>query len=338
MAAFPLAGFSSEGLEKLFLAISRWADPMTLNPEVIALQRNIFAGQELSLSSSFTRMWEESLSQRFEVTNFVPLMGGQTLRDGEFTVLMLLACGGFSSIYLVRDREGNRLVLKEMIVPANGNDASLKKVHEMFAREATILAKLDHPSIVKVLDHFVETGRNYLALEFVPGLTLRQHVEMRGPFEEEDVRAIGKEICNLMQYLHELDPPIIHRDITPDNIILREPDRRLMLIDFGAANEAVAKVTGTLIGKQCYIPPEQFQGKAVEQSDIYAVGATLQFLLTGQDPEPISSSHPRAVKPAVSPAMDELVSGATATSVEERIGSARELAKALDVTLIGMAL
>ncbi len=103
-AALPLAGLSAEALEDLFIALSRYADPMSLNPDVIALQRNILTGQELNFDDSYTRMWEESLRDRFEVTNFVPLLGGQELRGGELKILMLLACGGMSSIYLARDR------------------------------------------------------------------------------------------------------------------------------------------------------------------------------------------------------------------------------------------
>jgi len=329
-AAFPLAGFSADALENLFLALSRWADPMTLNPDVIALQRDILTGQELQISASYTQMWEQSLRQRFELTNFVPLMGGHELRNGLLKILMLLACGGFSSVYLARDLNGNRLIVKEMAVPIDNDDVALAKIHELFAREAAILSKLDHPRIVKVLDHFVENSRDYLVLDFAPGLTLRQHVQMCGPFESAEVRKIGVEVAELLEYLHGFDPPIIHRDLTPDNLVVREPDRSITLIDFGAANEFIGSVTGTLIGKQCYIPPEQFQGQASPQSDIYAVGATMHFLLTGEDPEPITPSHPRLVKREISESMDELVAKATALELPSRIASATELRQALE--------
>jgi tRNA A-37 threonylcarbamoyl transferase component Bud32 len=330
IAAFPLAGFSPEALENLFLSLSRWADPMTLNPDVIALQRDILTGQQLQISETYTQMWEQSLRQRFELTNFVPLMGGHELRNGQLKILMLLACGGFSSVYLARDLVGNRVVVKEMAVPIDDNDVALKKIHELFAREAAILSKLDHPRIVKVIDHFVEKCRDYLILDFAPGLTLRQHVQMYGPFRPEEVRAIGVQTAELLEYLHGFATPIIHRDLTPDNLVVREPDRSITLIDFGAANEFVGSVTGTLIGKQCYIPPEQFQGQASPQSDIYAVGATLHFLLTGEDPEPITTSHPRLLKPEVSEEFDQIVAKATSLDLEARVASATELRTMLE--------
>ncbi len=330
LAAFPLAGFSPRALEDFFLALSRFADPMTLNPDVIALQRDILTGQELKLDDTYTRMWEESLRERFEVTNFVPLMGGQELRGGDLTILMLLACGGMSSVYLARNAAGDRLVIKEMAVPESADDAALKKIHEMFEREALILAKLDHPNIVRVLDQFVENSRDYLVLEFIPGLTLRQQVQMHGAFGEPDVIEITKQLADILSYMHGFTPPIIHRDLTPDNLVIREPDKNITLIDFGAANEFIGSVTGTLIGKQCYIPPEQFRGQAVPQSDYYALGATLHFLLTGQDPEPISPSHPKDLIPVVSSKLDNIVSRLTAAEPENRIQSSDELLQLLE--------
>lgn len=330
MIAFPLAGFSPESLENLFLALSRWADPMTLNPDVISLQRDILSGQTLQLSDSYTKMWEDSLRTRFEVTNFVPLVGGQELQDGALKILMHLACGGLSSVYLARDKQGNRCVVKEMAVPNDDGDTTLDKVHEMFAREAQFLARLDHPNIVKVKDHFVENSRDYLVLEFIPGLTLRQQVQMHGPFAEAEVKDIARQIAGILVYLHGNDPPIIHRDLTPDNLVVREPEKSICLIDFGAANEFISNVTGTLIGKQCYIPPEQFQGQAVPQSDLYALGATMHYLLTACDPEPISVSHPKQTINSISDEMNHLVEKLTETDPKERVQSASELLTLLE--------
>lgn len=330
VANFPLAGFSARALEDLFLALSLWADPMTLNPDVIALQRDILTGQRLQLDDTYTKMWEESLRQRFEVTNFVPLLGGQELRSGELTILMLMACGGMSSVYLARNPAGERLVIKEMSVPEGASDAGLSKIHEMFAREADILAKLNHPHIVKVLDHFVENGRSYLVLEFISGLTLRQEVQMKGPYGEADVIEIARQLAEILSYLHGFTQPIIHRDLTPDNLVVRQPDRKVTLIDFGAANEFIGSVTGTLIGKQCYIPAEQFRGQAVPASDLYALGATMHFLLTGADPEPITTSHPSQLRPDISTRMDEIVGRLTAEEAEDRVQSAQELLHLLD--------
>ena len=214
--------------------------------------------------------------------------------------------------------------------PPIDNDAqALHKVHQMFAREAAFLTRLNHPNIVKVLDHFIEGNRDYLVLEFIPGLTLRQQVQLSGPFPEQHVIEIGKHIARILYYLHGLQPPLVHRDLTPDNLIIREPERTIALIDFGAANEFVGKVTGTLIGKQCYIPPEQFRGHATPQSDIYALGATLYFLLTGVDPTPITVSRPCTIEPAISEHLDEVIAKATAIELDNRFATAMELLDAL---------
>jgi tRNA A-37 threonylcarbamoyl transferase component Bud32 len=326
---FPLAGFSSRAIDDLFVALSRFADPMSLNADVIALQRDVLTGTPVNLTPSYTKMWEESLRQQFEATNFVPLVGGTPVQSGKLKVLLLLACGGQSSVYLVTDNQGSRFILKELSAAVD-DSAMLEKLHTMFAREASLLAKLDHPNIVKILDSFVDNNRDYLLLNFVPGMTLRQHVDMNGPFSEDEVLQIGRTMSTVVKYLHEQAPPVIHRDITPDNFVIRDYDREVVLIDFGAASEYVGKVTGTMIGKQCYIPPEQFRGQSVPQSDLYAIGATLFFLLTGKDPVPITTSKPSAVLPSVSPKLDAIIVRLTDHEPENRFQSARELAKELE--------
>ncbi len=105
--------------------------------------------------------------------------------------------------------------------------------------------------------------------------------------------------------------PVIHRDLTPDNIVVKD-DGTLVVIDFGAANEFIGNSTGTFVGKQCYISPEQFRGKAVPQSDIYALGCTLHYLLTGSDPQALSVAHPHSLNEIVSPEVDALVAECTA--------------------------
>ena len=330
MVAFPLGGFDAANLERLFLTLSRYADPIVLNADVIALQRDILTGGEVQNTLSYTRMWEDSLAERFEVTNFVPLSGGSQLKDGALTILMLLTCSGMSSVYLARDESGKRFIVKELAVPLD-NESAGAKLHELFRREAKLLASLNHPNIVSVLDHFVERGRDYLVLEFVPGLTLRQHVKLKGTFSEAEVLEIARQLSDILIYLHGCSPPVVHRDITPDNLIIGEVDRRITLVDFGAASEFVGNMTGTLIGKQCYIPPEQFQGKACPQSDIYAVGATLFYLFTGQDPEPIAVSRPSSQigtkagtrrEPALSTQFDDLIALMTEQDLDKRLGDA----------------
>ena len=177
--------------------------------------------------------------------------------------------------------------------------------------------KLHHPQIARVYDHFVENGRDYLVLDYIPGQSLRQLVEAEGPRLEDKVLEWAQAIAGILLYLHGQNPPIIHRDLTPENLVLGE-DNLIHLIDFGAANEFAATATGTLIGKQAYIPPEQFRGKPQPASDICALGATMYYLLTGQDPEALSSSNPALVNSSVSVQTGEFVAMLTAVAVADR--------------------
>lgn len=166
--------------------------------------------------------------------------------------------------------------------------------------------KLLYPSIVKCLVYFVEDYRGPVILEYIDGESLKEMVTNLGPLTEEQVVEIGIKCCDILDYLHSCDPPIIHRDITPDNI-LRELSGEIKLVDFNVAHQLEGNATATVVGKQCYLPPEQFRGKPVPASDLYALGGTLHYLLTGCDPEPITASRPRSIRGALSPARRRLV-------------------------------
>ena len=220
-------------------------------------------------------------------------------------------------------------MLKEAVVPAFASAQARRKAEEHFLREAEFLTRLKHERIAAVLDHFVEDGRNYLMLEYISGQDLRQYIGQNGPQSEERVLIWGKEIADILQYLHEQIPPIIHRDLTPDNLMLGR-DGTISLIDFGAANELLSQSTGTLVGKQAYMAPEQLRGKATRQSDLYGLGATLYFLLTACDPVPLSVSHPRHVMADISPELDDLVALLTSFAESDRADSAKSVASTFE--------
>ncbi len=137
-------------------------------------------------------------------------------------------------------------------------------------------------------------------------------------------------MSDVLNYLHTQTPPVIHRDISPDNIVINQNGDAL-LIDFGAANEFVGEATGTLVGKQAYMSPEQIRGKVTPQSDIYSLGATMYFLLTAKDPEPLSSSHPKKIDDSIPAALDDLVNLCTKLDLTERIKDANELTERLQI-------
>jgi serine/threonine-protein kinase len=131
-------------------------------------------------------------------------------------------------------------------------------------------------------------------------------------------------MCDILGYLHRRQPPIIHRDFTPDNLIM-DNSGNVKLIDFNVAQQLEAQTTKTVVGKHSYIPPEQFRGKAVLQSDIYSFGATISFLLTGNDPEPITQAHPRSQQGLVSEQLDSIVAKCTALTLINRYQDCQEL-------------
>lgn len=319
-----LARISAEQLEQILLAVDIWAVHCERDPELQDLAKLIHCVLPDATGQSYTEMWEDELKRRFSSAVFMPLESGQILRSGSLRVIRPLALGGFSAVYLCQLDDKRLVVLKESVVPEDSTEGMKQKALELFEREAHMLMKLKHPNIVKVMDYFVESGRHYMLLEYASGQDLRQYVKQNGPVNETVVLDWAVQIVKMMKYLHEQEPPILHRDLTPDNLVLKD-DGSLVLIDFGAANEFLGTATGTFVGKQAFISPEQFRGKAVIQSDIYALGGTLHYLLTGQEPEALASSNPREKNPNVSEDLNEVVECCTQLEAQDRYQSAAQL-------------
>ncbi len=315
-----LSDLSIGALDTMFKASKRWGSTAVMAPELIELRRKLLSGPTIAERASLTAMWEDELRCQFTATNFVPLQAGTALQRGKFRILSQIAAGGLSAIYLAKTADNKQVVLKEMVVPSTADEATLEKAKIMFEREGRFLIKLQHPRIAKIYDHFVESGRDYLVLQYIPGQSLRQYIALEGPRPEDTVIEWAAVIAGIIDYLHKQEPPIIHRDVSPDNIVLSN-DGKLYIIDFGAANEFIGTATGTLIGKQAYMAPEQFRGRAVPASDLYSLGATLYFLLTGKDPEALTVAHPRNASPDVSLQMDELIADLTAADPIKRLST-----------------
>ncbi len=321
-----------EELERLLLAVQLWAPPAALDVTFTQLQESVKSKAMLSDGAhgaqSYTALWDDELKRRFRQVAFVPLEPGCLIRNGTLRLVRQLSMGGLSAIYLCQLEEKNLVVLKEAVVNDDSQPELKAKALELFEREAKFLMKLDNPNIVKVLDYFVEDQRNYLLLEYVNGQDLRQYVLQNGRPRQAVALGWAEQIASILCYLHGREPPVIHRDLTPDNLVVRE-DGVVVLIDFGAANEFIGASTGTFVGKQCYISPEQFRGRATPQSDIYAFGCTLHFLLTGCDPEPLSTLNPKQIVQSVPQELNDLVAACTQLDLSKRLSCAEELAQRL---------
>lgn len=319
-----LSAIKKDELEQLLMATELWGTNCTRGPELIGYQACLKAESRESGNMSYTQMWEEELGRRFSNTSFMPLEPGHTLQNGKLKVIRQLAFGGFSAIYLAQLNKLDLVVLKEAVVPASVNEDARRTAELHLERESRFLAALHHPNIVRVMDYFVEEGRHYMVLEQIAGQDIRQYVKQNGAQSEAVVIDWASQLTDILTYLHTQDPPLVHRDLTPDNIVLRN-DGKLMLIDFGASNQFVGTATGTLIGKQAYIAPEQLRGKAVTQSDIYALGGTLYFALTGKEPIPLMVAHPRQVVGETSEEFDQIIASCTELEVADRAATASEV-------------
>jgi serine/threonine protein kinase len=303
--------------ERLSLAIIKFAGDS-------CIASNLTEALEPSQDKSYTELWLKSLSDTPSRRNLEPLSPGHLLENSRYEIDKKLAVGGEGVAYLGRDLKDlatgttKAVVLKETLIPPFVDKQVQKRALERFEREARLLKDLESEYVVGLRDYFIEDHRCYLVLDYVEGKNLRQYVTEHGPMDEARVLLLIQQMGAMLSFLH--DRGVIHRDFTPDNMILQE-DGQLKLIDFNVARESDDGKTGTIVGKHAYVPPEQFRGKPTKQSDLYALGATLHFLLVGKDPEPISQSSPASVNPRVSAAMNALVQSCTALDTTKRMQS-----------------
>jgi serine/threonine protein kinase len=211
---------------------------------------------------------------------------------------------------------------------------------KLFEREAQVLQALNHPRIPCYRDYFSlerEAGAGLpwfgLVQDYIPGFSLQELLEKGQDFSEKKVRKIATEVLEILIYLHELSPPVLHRDIKPSNLIWGE-DQQVYLVDFGAvqAQAAVTGVTFTVVGTSGYAPLEQFWGRAVEASDLYALGGTLIHLLTGVTPADLPQKDSRiqfSDRVSVNPSLVSWIDKMTEIALEKRFSEAREALAAL---------
>jgi serine/threonine-protein kinase len=248
-----------------------------------------------------------------------------------YQVLKTLGQGGMGTTYLARDVIQNQLVVLKAM---NADMAQLAKAQELFAREVRILQGLKHGGIPRYYDSFSEAGKTYLVMELVHGVNLEQWVRQRGAVSQQEAVGWMVQLCEILAYLHGLTPPLVHRDVKPANVMARNRDRTLVLLDFGAVKE-VGTPYGTRIGAEGYTAPEQDRGQPCPQSDLFAIGPTLIYLLTGNSPvQYYRFDHhiPRfsvASVPGLSDALREVIERVTAPKASDRYPDAIALATAL---------
>jgi len=207
---------------------------------------------------------------------------GTTLNN-QYQIIRILGQGGFGEVYLGQTFSGKPVAIKR-------NLETSPESLDQFRREAQLLRPLSQPNLVRVEDYFEDpSGSQFLVMEYVAGDDLFQLADKRqGPFPEAQVLRWGVILCGVLAYLHGRTPPIIHRDIKPQNVKIENPGGRVVLVDFGIAKEFRPGQKTQLGARACtdgFSPLEQYGTGTTAQSDIYALGATLFFLLTLQLPD-----------------------------------------------------
>ncbi|HTI14387.1 MAG TPA: serine/threonine-protein kinase [Dictyobacter sp.] len=270
------------------------------------------------------------------------LNSGTVLSGGRYKIEKLVASGGMGAVYRATDTRFNRpCAVKEMLDHFRSEAERAQSV-EWFSREATLLLDLNHSCIPRVRDFFAEEGRHYLVMDFIEGRTLAEALEIeeiiagangaRG-ITETRAREWTRQICNVLTYLHQQTPPIIFRDLKPQNIMVTTKNE-IKLIDFGIARTFQSQRQATVIMTLGFAPPEQLQGMPEPRSDLYSLGATIYRLLTRHDatrnkPNIFSFPPLRLLRPDISPAFEQVIMRALAPNLEQRWTSAEEMERAL---------
>jgi serine/threonine protein kinase len=262
----------------------------------------------------------------------------QSLLQQRYLIIEQAGKGGMGAVYQAIDTRGGRprVAIKEMS-QGHLSDAELIQATAHFQHEATLLGRLSHPNLPHIYDAFNERGRSYLVMDFIDGKTLLQMLKESGyrPLPVAQVLAYAHQLCDVLAYLHQQQPPIIFRDLKPTNVMVTA-DGHVFLIDFGIARvfkEGKEQDT-ILLGSPGYAPPEQHGSSQTNpRSDLYSLGATLHCCLTGRDPyhaaDHFSFPPVRQYNPQVPIELEQLIQRLLALDERRRPASAIEVQQIL---------
>ena len=257
-----------------------------------------------------------------------------TLIDGKYEVLREIGRGGMSVVYLAMDTRLNKQwAIKE--IARKANDANNDIVVSSLLAEANLMKKLDHPALPRIVDIIEEQNTIYVVMDYIEGEPLSKILELYGAQDQDTVIEWGKQLCDVLFYLHNCEPPIIYRDMKPANVMLK-PDGTVKLIDFGIAREYKRSKTADTesLGTRGYAAPEQFGGKGQTdaRTDIYCFGVTLYHLVTGLNPcEPPYELYPiKQINPNYYDGLQYLIQKCIQMNPEDRFQSCDEIRYVLD--------
>ncbi len=282
------------------------------------------------------------------------LQPGQLLDGGTYRVVRSLGKGGMGAVWLVAQTKAfDRLaVVKEVIEYFDPADVEARqKAHQRFEAEARTLGDLKHPGIPDLYAYFSAGGHNYLVMEYIQGWDLRHGLtgEDRdtgqlvpgGPLPTEQVLGYTIEICKVLEYLEGCQPPVVHNDLKPGNIIVDQNSGRAVLVDFGTAKTRYLRAGGrpdgdkaSVYGTVGYAAPELYHGRSEPRSDVYSLAATAYHLLTDDDPRDHPFQYPQIE--TLPPALAEILRAALAHEIADR-PTAAQFRQKLEGYLAGQA-
>ena len=285
------------------------------------------------------------ISQHDDLQDLLPKDAEETNKiiGGRYQIVQTLGAGGFGETYIAQDsmRPGNPKCVVKQLKPASSDPKHLDLARRLFPREAEALEKLgQHNQIPQLLAYFEEGEEFYLVQEFIAGHALEKELIPGKQLPERDVINMVMELIEILEFVH--NQGVIHRDIKPNNIIRRDSDQKLVLIDFGAVKEITTQVLDSEsqsrytvgIGTQGYAPPEQCAGRPRPNSDIYALGIMAIKALTGVSPNQLQHDFKtgeilRTHKAQVSPELAAIISKMVCYDFYQRSQSASEVKEAL---------
>ncbi|MBE9032496.1 protein kinase [filamentous cyanobacterium LEGE 11480] len=268
------------------------------------------------------------------------------LLDNRYRILNSLAEGGFGTTFLAEDTRtpSQRRCVVKQLKPVAASSGLQDVIKQRFTREAAVLEELGHDNrqIPLLYAYFEESNEYYLVQEYVQGETLTQHVQRHGRWSEGDVQHLLHQMLPVLAYIH--DRGIIHRDIKPDNLILRQKDGVPVLIDFGAVKEAMNSTVSAagqspksmVIGTAGFMAPEQAVGRPMFSSDLYAFGLTVIYCLTGKLPHELDSNpttgeiYWQRSAPSLSSTLASVLTQAISPNPHGRFSTAQAMLKALE--------
>ena len=261
-----------------------------------------------------------------------------TILDGKYEIWKEVGRGGMSIVYLARDKRLNKQwAVKEI---KNDGSKSTETLLKGLEREANILKNVDHPVLPRIVDIIDQNGVIYVVMDFIEGVTISDRLKEEGAQPQELVIEWGLQLASALDYLHNMKPPVIYRDMKPSNVMIK-PEGGVKLIDFGTAKEYVIENNAdtTALGTRGYAAPEQFgdsKGRGIyntdARTDIYNLGATLYHVVTGMNPcEPPYEIKPiREWNPKLSSGLEKILIKCTQANPDDRYQSCKELMYALE--------